>query len=161
MTLRWRSTESSRVARDGGEDLARSVIGGARHSLLMTDGRIPSLAVVGSIPPHTTRCRALPASQTWRNFTTAVASRSSGPGPRRRRRRWSIGQADLPALDLERARRRRVWPMRYHLLGQTGLFVSEMCLGTMTFGGGGMWTAIGTLGAKEAEDLVAIRSEER
>ena len=46
--------------------------------------------------------------------------------------------------------------MRYHLLGQTGLFVSEMCLGTMTFGGGGMWTAIGTLGAKEAEDLVAI-----
>jgi len=46
--------------------------------------------------------------------------------------------------------------MRYHLLGQTGLFVSEMCLGTMTFGGGGMWTAIGTLGTKEAEDLVAI-----
>src|SRR4051812_36109949 len=46
--------------------------------------------------------------------------------------------------------------MRYHLLGQTGLFVSEMCLGTMTFGGGGMWTAIGTLGTKEAEDLVGI-----
>jgi aryl-alcohol dehydrogenase-like predicted oxidoreductase len=46
--------------------------------------------------------------------------------------------------------------MRYQLLGQTGLYVSEMCLGTMTFGGGGMWTAIGTLGAKEAEQLVGV-----
>ena len=44
--------------------------------------------------------------------------------------------------------------MRYQLLGQTGLFVSEMCLGTMTFGGGGMWTAIGKLGSQEAEELV-------
>src|SRR6476646_159501 len=44
--------------------------------------------------------------------------------------------------------------MRYNLLGQTGLFVSEMCLGTMTFGGGGMWTAIGKLGTREAEELV-------
>jgi aryl-alcohol dehydrogenase-like predicted oxidoreductase len=24
--------------------------------------------------------------------------------------------------------------MRYNILGQTGLFVSQMCLGTMTFG---------------------------
>jgi aryl-alcohol dehydrogenase-like predicted oxidoreductase len=46
--------------------------------------------------------------------------------------------------------------MRYNVLGQTGLFVSELCLGTMTFGGGGMWTAIGTLGTKEAEELVAV-----
>ncbi len=46
--------------------------------------------------------------------------------------------------------------MRYNLLGQTGLYVSEMCLGTMTFGGGGVWTAIGTLGAREAEQLVGI-----
>jgi aryl-alcohol dehydrogenase-like predicted oxidoreductase len=46
--------------------------------------------------------------------------------------------------------------MRYNLLGHTGLFVSELCLGTMTFGGKGTWAAIGTLGAKEAEDLVAI-----
>jgi aryl-alcohol dehydrogenase-like predicted oxidoreductase len=29
--------------------------------------------------------------------------------------------------------------MRYQKLGNTGLFVSELCLGTMTFGGeGGM-----------------------
>ncbi|TMQ26511.1 MAG: aldo/keto reductase [Deltaproteobacteria bacterium] len=46
--------------------------------------------------------------------------------------------------------------MRYNLLGQTGLFVSELCLGTMTFGGKGTWAAIGTLGAKEAEDLVGV-----
>lgn len=30
--------------------------------------------------------------------------------------------------------------MRYQKLGNTGLFVSELCLGTMTFGGEeGMW----------------------
>ena len=36
--------------------------------------------------------------------------------------------------------------MRYHTLGGTGLLVSELCLGTMTFGGtnGGIWTAIAT-----------------
>jgi aryl-alcohol dehydrogenase-like predicted oxidoreductase len=37
--------------------------------------------------------------------------------------------------------------MRYNLLGQTGLYVSELCLGTMTFGAsGGIWAAIGGLG---------------
>jgi len=30
--------------------------------------------------------------------------------------------------------------MEYKLLGNTGLKVSELCLGTMTFGGRGMWT---------------------
>ena len=44
--------------------------------------------------------------------------------------------------------------MRYNPLGQTGVFVSELCLGTMTFGGGGIWSTIGTLGSKEAESLV-------
>jgi aryl-alcohol dehydrogenase-like predicted oxidoreductase len=44
--------------------------------------------------------------------------------------------------------------MRYKLLGRTGLYVSELCLGTMTFGGKGIWQAIGTLGSKEAETLV-------
>jgi aryl-alcohol dehydrogenase-like predicted oxidoreductase len=46
--------------------------------------------------------------------------------------------------------------MRYHLLGKTGLYVSELCLGAMTFGGGseGMWKAIGQLGAKESLALV-------
>ena len=33
--------------------------------------------------------------------------------------------------------------MRYHQLGRTGLFVSELCLGCMTFGGKGFWTVVG------------------
>jgi aryl-alcohol dehydrogenase-like predicted oxidoreductase len=44
--------------------------------------------------------------------------------------------------------------MRYNPLGKTGLFVSELCFGTMTFGGKGFWEAIGKLGGKEAETLV-------
>jgi len=44
--------------------------------------------------------------------------------------------------------------MRYNPLGQTGLFISELCLGAMTFGGKSFWQAIGMLGAKEAEELV-------
>lgn len=44
--------------------------------------------------------------------------------------------------------------MKYKILGNTGLKVSELCLGTMTFGGKGMWTAIGTLEQKPVDDLV-------
>src|SRR4051812_34522583 len=44
--------------------------------------------------------------------------------------------------------------MKYNLLGNTGLKVSELCLGTMTFGGKGMWTAIGTLPQQEVDNLV-------
>ena len=44
--------------------------------------------------------------------------------------------------------------MKYNRLGHTGLFVSELCLGAMTFGGEGMWTAIGGLDQKAASDLV-------
>jgi aryl-alcohol dehydrogenase-like predicted oxidoreductase len=44
--------------------------------------------------------------------------------------------------------------MRYQPLGKTGLFVSELCLGTMTFGGKGFWETIGKLGTKEVETLV-------
>lgn len=36
--------------------------------------------------------------------------------------------------------------MRYRLLGRTGLYVSELCLGTMTFGGKGFWKVMGGLG---------------
>ena len=44
--------------------------------------------------------------------------------------------------------------MKYNLLGDTGLYVSELCLGTMTFGGRGMWTAIGTLPQEQVNSLV-------
>ena len=45
--------------------------------------------------------------------------------------------------------------MRYHPLGRTGLFVSELCLGTMTFGGAdGIWAKIGDLQQSDAERLV-------
>lgn len=46
--------------------------------------------------------------------------------------------------------------MRYNRLGKTGLFVSELCLGTMTFGGGeGIWGKIGNLQQQESERLIA------
>ncbi len=45
--------------------------------------------------------------------------------------------------------------MRYNQLGRTGLFVSELCLGTMTFGGEGeMWRQIGTLQQEEVDGIV-------
>jgi aryl-alcohol dehydrogenase-like predicted oxidoreductase len=44
--------------------------------------------------------------------------------------------------------------MRYRALGRTGLFVSEICLGTMTFGGRGFWQAIGQLDQGAATALV-------
>ncbi|MBE7942722.1 MULTISPECIES: aldo/keto reductase [Ramlibacter] len=46
--------------------------------------------------------------------------------------------------------------MRYRTLGRTGLFVSELCLGTMTFGGSGetMWARIGQLQQAEVDTLV-------
>jgi aryl-alcohol dehydrogenase-like predicted oxidoreductase len=44
--------------------------------------------------------------------------------------------------------------MRYNPLGRTGLFVSEICLGTMTFGGKGFWEAIGKLGSREVDALL-------
>ena len=47
--------------------------------------------------------------------------------------------------------------MKLNPLGRTGLFVSELCLGTMTFGGSddGMWGKIGRLQQDEAERLAA------
>ena len=46
--------------------------------------------------------------------------------------------------------------MRYRPLGRTGQYVSEICLGTMTFNGGqGYWRAIGQLDQKASTALVA------
>ncbi|MDB5273575.1 MAG: aldo/keto reductase [Chitinophagaceae bacterium] len=44
--------------------------------------------------------------------------------------------------------------MKYNLLGNTGLKVSELCLGTMTFGGKGYFKAIGSLEQSEIDALM-------
>ena len=47
--------------------------------------------------------------------------------------------------------------MRYHLLGQTGMYVSELCLGTMTYGGGkGVWESIGSLQQDAVNEQVKL-----
>lgn len=50
--------------------------------------------------------------------------------------------------------------MRYRLLGQTGLYVSELCLGTMTYGGsGGIWESIGKLQQEAVTEQVRVAVE--
>lgn len=44
--------------------------------------------------------------------------------------------------------------MRFNPLGRTGLFVSELCLGTMTFGGAGFFEYMGGLKQDDADPLV-------
>ncbi len=48
--------------------------------------------------------------------------------------------------------------MKYRLLGRTGMYVSELCLGTMTFGGAGkgLWDNIGRLELDAAKELIKI-----
>jgi aryl-alcohol dehydrogenase-like predicted oxidoreductase len=43
--------------------------------------------------------------------------------------------------------------MKYNQLGKTGVLVSELCLGTMTFGGKGYWKAIGEQSQEEVNKL--------
>lgn len=40
--------------------------------------------------------------------------------------------------------------MKYRLLGRTGMYVSDICLGTMNLGGEGIWQAMGALGQSDA-----------
>ena len=44
--------------------------------------------------------------------------------------------------------------MKYNELGKTGVLVSELCLGTMTFGGKGYWEAIGHVPQNEVNQIV-------
>ncbi|MEI6061420.1 MAG: aldo/keto reductase [Bacteroidota bacterium] len=43
--------------------------------------------------------------------------------------------------------------MKYNQLGKTGVLVSELCLGTMTFGGRGYWKSIGELPQDEVNNI--------
>lgn len=45
--------------------------------------------------------------------------------------------------------------MKYKTLGNTGLFVSELCLGTMTFGGQGVWANMGDVQLDDAQALIS------
>ena len=49
--------------------------------------------------------------------------------------------------------------MKYNVFGNTGLLVSELCFGTMTFGGKGYWEAIGALGQADASALIKTAYE--
>ena len=51
--------------------------------------------------------------------------------------------------------------MKLKPLGRTGLFVSELCLGTMTFGGGaeGIWGKIGRLQQEDSERIIGSAIE--
>lgn len=44
--------------------------------------------------------------------------------------------------------------MKMRALGRSGLYVSEICLGTMTFGGKGFWKVVGELGEKAVDAIV-------
>jgi aryl-alcohol dehydrogenase-like predicted oxidoreductase len=46
--------------------------------------------------------------------------------------------------------------MKYNFFGNTGLLVSELCFGTMTFGGKGFWENIGKVQQKEVNDLMKV-----
>lgn len=46
--------------------------------------------------------------------------------------------------------------MRMRFLGNSGVKVSELCFGAMTFGGRGYWKSIGEVEQKEANELVGI-----
>ena len=49
--------------------------------------------------------------------------------------------------------------MKYNLLGKTGVLVSELCLGAMTFGGEGFWKAIGQLPEQDVNLIVKTSLE--
>ncbi len=46
--------------------------------------------------------------------------------------------------------------MKYNVLGNTGVLVSELCFKTMTFGGQGYWEAIGKVQQNEVNELLKI-----
>jgi diketogulonate reductase-like aldo/keto reductase len=60
-------------------------------------------------------------------------------------------------VGVDLAAEREEFQMRYNQLGNTGMFVSELCLGTMTFGEagtGGTWGAIADVDQDAANKIV-------
>jgi aryl-alcohol dehydrogenase-like predicted oxidoreductase len=49
--------------------------------------------------------------------------------------------------------------MKMRFLGKTGIKVSELCFGTMTFGGSGYWSIVGQVKQSEADVLVGMALE--
>jgi len=49
--------------------------------------------------------------------------------------------------------------MKYNQLGKTGVLVSELCLGTMTFGGKGYWKAMGEVPQDEVTQILKTSVE--
>ena len=49
--------------------------------------------------------------------------------------------------------------MEYRPLGRTGLYVSTICLGTMTWGGRGRWEAIGQVGQEAVNEQLKYAVE--
>ncbi|HHE47230.1 MAG TPA: aldo/keto reductase, partial [Bacteroidetes bacterium] len=46
--------------------------------------------------------------------------------------------------------------MQYHQMGKSGIRVSELCLGTMNFGGRGSWAALGSVNRATATRMIGI-----
>src|ERR1700733_3655812 len=44
--------------------------------------------------------------------------------------------------------------MQYNTMGNTGLLVSRLCFGAMTFGGSGLFQMVGATKQKEADELI-------
>jgi aryl-alcohol dehydrogenase-like predicted oxidoreductase len=69
--------------------------------------------------------------------------------------RWEAHRHDgAPRSKRGRAPKHPMRAMRYRLLGRTGVYVSELCLGAMTFGGKGFWEVIGKLGEADVAGMV-------
>lgn len=49
--------------------------------------------------------------------------------------------------------------IKYRIIGKTGLYVSELCLGTMTFGGEGTWKVMGGLDQASATSITRAAFE--
>ena len=64
------------------------------------------------------------------------------------------GTKSISYLIIDTLYHQEIEVMRYRLLGNTGLYVSELCLGTMTFGAKGFWEVMGGLQQTEVDLLV-------